>query len=83
MYLFLAKSSGSDIHFDWTQVIRKPPTEPVINRETVKKPMKPFISLEDGEPEYRTPEHINQAMIKALELGLTHYGDYKHMIKTT
>ncbi|MCW4013530.1 MAG: aminotransferase class I/II-fold pyridoxal phosphate-dependent enzyme [Candidatus Bathyarchaeota archaeon] len=43
--------------------------------------MKPFISLEDGEPEYRTPEHINKAMIEALDLGLTHYGDYKHMIK--
>ena len=53
----------------------------MINHKTSTMGMKPFISLEDGEPEYRTPEHINQAMIEALDLGLTHYGDYKHMIK--
>ena len=41
--------------------------------------MKPFISLEEGAPEYRTPDHINEAMSEAPRLGLTHYRDYRHM----
>lgn len=41
--------------------------------------MKRLISIGGGEPEYKTPEHIIEAMKKAMDDGYTHYGDFKHM----
>jgi len=41
--------------------------------------MRKIISLGGGEPEYRTPDHIVEAMKEALDEGRTHYGDFKHI----
>jgi aspartate/methionine/tyrosine aminotransferase len=41
--------------------------------------MKKMISLGGGEPEYRTPEHIVEAMKRAMDEGHTHYGDFRHI----
>lgn len=35
---------------------------------------KPVIHLEIGEPDFDTPKHIDEAAVKALEEGKTHYG---------
>ncbi len=37
------------------------------------------IGLGGGEPEYKTPEHIIQAMKRAMDTGYTHYGDFRHI----
>jgi aminotransferase len=41
--------------------------------------MKKVISLGGGEPEYRTPVHIVEAMKRAMDEGYTHYGDFRHI----
>lgn len=41
--------------------------------------MKRLIRIGGGEPEYKTPEHIIDAMKRALDDGHTHYGDFRHI----
>ena len=41
--------------------------------------MKRMISIGGGEPEYKTPEHIIDAMKQAMDDGHTHYGDFRHI----
>jgi len=41
--------------------------------------LKRLISIGGGEPEYKTPEHIIDAMKNALDEGRTHYGDFRHI----
>jgi aspartate/methionine/tyrosine aminotransferase len=41
--------------------------------------MKSIINIGAGEPEYDTPKHIVDAMKKAMDLGYTHYGDFRHI----
>lgn len=38
-----------------------------------------MIDIGDGEPEFKTPEHIIDAMKQALDEGHTHYGDFRHI----
>ena len=41
--------------------------------------MKRLISIGGGEPEYKTPEHIIDAMKEAMDEGHTHYGNFRHI----
>jgi len=41
--------------------------------------MERLIRISGGEPEYKTPEHIIDAMKKAMDEGHTHYGDFHHI----
>ncbi|MCW4051539.1 MAG: aminotransferase class I/II-fold pyridoxal phosphate-dependent enzyme [Candidatus Bathyarchaeota archaeon] len=43
--------------------------------------MKRLISIGGGEPEYKTPEHVIQAMKKAMDDGHTHYGNFRHILE--
>jgi aminotransferase len=38
-----------------------------------------LISIGGGEPEYKTPEHIIDAMKEAMDEGHTHYGNFRHI----
>lgn len=40
-----------------------------------------IIYIGGGEPEYKTPEHIIDAMKKALDDGVTHYGDFAGLLE--
>jgi aspartate/methionine/tyrosine aminotransferase len=43
--------------------------------------VKKVIRIGGGEPEYRTPSHIVEAMVRAMEEGRTHYGDFRHILE--
>ena len=43
--------------------------------------MKRLISIGGGEPEFGTPQHIIDAMKKAMDEGQTHYGDFRHSLE--
>ena len=41
--------------------------------ETMRAPGKSIITLSQGEPDFDTPQHINQAAIEAIQAGHTRY----------
>ncbi len=60
------------------ELIPQSPTVAMADRVAVLKAQgKPIIGLQTGDPDFSTPASITEVGVKAMQLGLTHYGPSK------